>query len=665
MITEEKLNNLYNTMIAKKEINVTDLKNNQFSKKEVKALINAGLIEQISMGIYKVISANDLYTYGKKLIEKNNFELAKKCFNVCLEIDPIHYESALQLFYYSVTENDYSKAYSYIDIMYENKDIHHINDTNFYLFLLGFLTHVPDKYVDIIRQIKYVDVCVYEGNYKYKNIDDENIMRREVLHRNLTFALKKVNDLMGKKRFLNFHEILTKKLLTKSADEEKKSQLYIYELVRNKKYEEVVKHLNEKPTKNNLSYFELNILRIVRDIIQIQTTKQLPEVESHCATQYHHAICAKDYELALLMFSDVDKSQVSIKHETLNILLTDICALINKTRKEEDIIFKGGVVTFDITIPDIINALQFNELVRALGLIKNYLKRKYGHLDYLFLIITTIKVCIAKNDASFSKLLALLADLEHHTYVFDENEYIEMFNESLDINRFNSARLALTALTAAKDLEMTNVNIEDLNNKHREKQIIFAEQENRKRTTSAIGSGELDAFLQVKYEELMQNHGIILLENFGSDLRSALFKKVKTLKNASAMSLKDENDIKIVFKYSEPPKRDFGLLISLGLKAKDKEEYDDAIVLFKEALQYIKVPVFLYAEIGLLYLKQKDYASALQYMTVARLINKKHDKEDNYQEVIDEIKIELAKSSTPTADIKLARINPNDKVDTN
>ena len=663
MITEEKLNNLYKVMIRNKKITIMDLNSIDFTIEESDALIRSGLIEQTGDNTYCIQSVNDLYTYGKKCIELNDFELAKKCFEMCLELDPIHYESALQLFYYSVTESNYNKAFSYIDLMYENKDIHHINDTNFYLFLLGFITHVPDKYADIIRKIKYVDVCVYEGNHKYKNLDDENLMRREVLHRNLTHALRKVNDLMGKKRFLNFHEILTKKMLTKAADEEKKSQLYIYELVRNKKYEEVIKHLNEKPTKNNLSYFELNILSIVKDIIQIQTKKQIPEVESHNATQYHQAIRVRDYELALLMFSDVDKSQVSIKHETLNILLTEICSLINKTRKEEQIMFKEGVVTFDITIPDIIGALQFNDLHYALGLIKNYLKRKYGNLDYLFLIITTIKVCITKNDQSFSKLIALLTGLEHCNYKFDENEYIEMFNESLDSNRFNSARLALTALSAAKDLEMIEVDVEELNIKHQETQIAFAEQENRKRTTSAIGGGELDAFLQLKYEELMKNHGIILLENFGSDLRSALFKKVKTLKNVSAMSLKDEDDIKIVLKYSEPPKRDFGFLISKGMKAKDNGEYDDAILLFKEALQYIKIPVFLYAEIGFLYLKQNDYVNALQYLTVASLINKKHGKEDNYQEVIDAVKTELAKLNSPSSDMKLARIKPVNNVD--
>ena len=75
-------------------------------------------------------------------------EKAVKCFKTCYELEPNNINVLLQLFYQSIIGEEYEDALKYFDGIFNSNDSNdnNIADNYLYLYLLGYITDIPDKY---------------------------------------------------------------------------------------------------------------------------------------------------------------------------------------------------------------------------------------------------------------------------------------------------------------------------------------------------------------------------------------------------------------------------------------------------------------------------------------------------------------------------------------
>lgn len=254
MTKEEKLNNLY--ILNKSFLTTSDLLNCGFTKKDI-TQYNGEFFNRIKKGQY-VIDIEHLYMEAIKLLDNEEIR-AKNSFLTCLEQNPLHWQSALQLFILELKNNHMFECLKYFDIYYKyNNEAY---NANLYLFLLDLIIDLPEKYSKV-KHINLGDIEVTKFD-RYMNCDLANMIRSKILDCKLTKAL----DLL-----------------------KKYNQMYPMEKERN----EVLKFLLEKATLKEKSH-----KNIVKDIINMLRNNDKKAIDT--IHNYLVKIDALEYEKLLLL----------------------------------------------------------------------------------------------------------------------------------------------------------------------------------------------------------------------------------------------------------------------------------------------------------------------------------------------------------------------------
>ena len=277
------------------------------------------------------------------------------------------------------------------------------------------------------------------------------------------------------------------------------------------------------------------------------------------------------------------------------------------------------------------------------------LLKKHQKSDYFFIITNLAKISILEKDLTFKRVFDELEAILKPNYKFNVRAYDESIHYCILNNDDEKLQYYLTILNQAKTLDLDDDTKYELYDHLEEIEILTENRQNSPKVDS------MREYLRLKRDELIDNisdnnkkGGIVLLDEMPSEQRGLLYQLSREYSDIYAFSIgpENENDIKpVVIRYRAPiyKRIDF----SKGIKAADtsfrNRDYEGCIDRNLEMLSYGKPNQYLYASIGLAYLKLKDYGNALLYLFVAyNIINEQVNNKyiaKRYRRLIDSLRL--------------------------
>ena len=290
---------MYNGFIEGAELTTKELNKFGFNSKDLTALIDQDVITRVKRGLYSLKSVDKLFFYGKELIAQKEYDKATQCFQKCYELDPTHKGVCFQLFLKSIQNKDYQKAFEYFDVFYISDNEFYNTDSAFYLFLLSTITKLPENHRNYAKFLKFDDFKIDARDKRYRFIARQNKMRLSASNQKFSLAIKQLNEILAQKGASTVQDLLIKKLLIQAAAVQKQNREYLINLIKQKKYEEIIKFYEDMESYHRLSTSDIYILILTKDLVNIISTKTIPPKEIFETNNIFDAITGKNFELAL------------------------------------------------------------------------------------------------------------------------------------------------------------------------------------------------------------------------------------------------------------------------------------------------------------------------------------------------------------------------------
>lgn len=623
MIISENIDKLCELVINGEELTTKKLNENGFSSKNITELIEKGYLIRIKRGYYNFYEINSLILYGKRLLKNNRYSSALECFETCYGIDPNNKDVNMQLFLCNILIKNYIKALKYLENLYVNNQLM-VVDYNFYIFLLNFVIELPNMYREYAKNLGFDDLMI-DYNEKFDNkFFLQNKVRLSVFNQRFILALKQYNEFTKDKTKLEAPEIIIKKILRQLIEIQIISKEKILGLIKNKKYEEVKNYLNNLQTRYNLSISDKYILILIDTLLDIKTKKNIFISQVFTAKNVFEAIDGKNYKLALSFCEEYNTKNTF--ENCLKILLLDIEEEINNIKNKkivkDDI--QLAIKEKKISVDDIINNFKKNEVNDAIDLLKNFLE-SINKSQYIFLVLSLIKISILGKDNTFIKPINLLMLLSKDEFKFDINEYISEFYKCIEKNNLELAKIYMEIIsnsnfTLISELEKIVSNLEE-NNKKTNNVKIFIEQQLNK----------------------LYDNGIVILEPVDEKTEKEIHDYVKKTQNIVSFNIGELENKRIVLRHKVYKKGfiDIAKLIEKGKIAYAYGDFNQCIELYREVIEFGKPKASAYAKLGLAYLNTKQNDIAIDYLTVATELSKQEDenKKWDFTELIKRIKL--------------------------
>lgn len=690
MISQGNLDSLYESVLNEEELTTKHLNDLGFKSRDINSLLEDGTLIRIKRGFYSFNSSEQLFRYGKKLILQKKYDEAAKCFELGHKIDPKNGSICFQLFFKSVQQRDYERAFELIDTLFEETNQDYERDLCFYLLLLSYITETPEKYREFAKNIGFDDIYVGKSDKRYIDSQAQNRIRSLVLQGKISFALKQFNSLLYQNGIKGPNDLLLKTLLNQATGSEIETKKKITDLIKQKEYEEALEILLLKSSQHKLSLTDSNIIRLLEVIIKMKKTSVIPKPVEPKDDTFVEAINTNNFLMALRINKEYNnKLNISEENNAVYILLNDICDLINKLKQEK----KPNI---NIKFEDIVSKLFNNETQAALADLKEYMRSR-GQEEYEFLIIDLIQIGLLEKDPSFSSAMIALSLLEKGNMEFDSSLYIQEFYISLYNKEFKKAKLYLDIVDKSnkfrkqaietKPLYDALAESENIYNKHKfiiedtdptpSKEEVASNQvdtnqdclraypkveEVKKSEASPQISSELENYVAQKHAELLQRNGILLIKPMSEERTSQVLSIVAGYNDMEAFIIRNDNKNQIVLRYRVYTKKqiDVESTIKEALTAYNEKRYQDYLDITLELIKTAPYPsAKTYSKIGLAYMKLFNIPVAIEYLTVATSLASKENLSMDFTDLIARLKGNKAPEDNKTF-IKMKKSDFND-----
>ena len=659
MVNNLKINKLYEEMIKVDEISTKEIKNLEFNSNDITELVDTGIITRVRRGYYKIGDVSKLYGYGRLLIELRRREDAMLCFEKCFSLDDTNIAAAHQLFINSIKINDYDSAIKYFDVLYKSD----MNSKRylFYLYLLSFIVDLPERYKEIVSAITYDDLKYDENDEKNKY---QNYIISLVMNGKLPYAFSKKNNIVY------FEDYADRVMLKEATASYAKYKASLEALIKDAKYVDAISLLKNEGSVRNLSIYNSYLMYLMEDILKIQETGQVRDivVTEHTVNMFN-AINNNNYELALELCIEHNK-KINLKDEDsmMFILLNRIVELkkqyvVEEVSKVEELTDDGVNVEKElIPFSDVVSSLINNDI--------NFNNVLYDYLDgmnllsYYDFILKLIELANIDNKG-YTDVLIVMTQIVNGSYSFDENYYIKLFYESIGINEVNKATIYLDILEMSgcvyelliQELRKV-VEVLSIKNEEVKKSVqveVVEEPVKEVKTTTDKSNGEVvpssqnekvykrefvkvtdeeEKFVRDKLELLNQNRGIIVLRPMDSTRRKNIHHIVERIKELNSFSIGSDDNRRIVLRHNGCKYVDIKTVIKEADRLFYSKKYSEALELYLDILGTNNPKTFIFAKIGLTYLKMNNIENAIMYLTVATELAKVNNEDFDFSDLI-------------------------------
>lgn len=727
MINEENLNKMYNGLIDEKELTTKELNSYGFNSKDLTDLINDRVLERVKRGYYSFLSIDDLFYYGKQLIASKEYDKATACFKKCYELNPNHLGACFQLFLRAVQSKNYEEAFTYFEHFYDSDNEYYNNDSNFYLYLLSMIAEIPEQHREYAKYLKLEDIRVDFNDKRFNDPYSQNKVRISALNQKFTLASKQLNELIKQHGRLSVQDIITRTLLSQAIEVQNELKKNIANLAIEKKYKEIIAHLEKVQEQHHLSTADECILFLAREVSKLEETGIIPEKEVISTNKLFEAINGKNFELALSLSKDyIERNNIDPSDNAMFMLLKDITELTKtKTNKAEakQVVtspvkkaesvnnnttpqINASPMTSNITFATVIGYLMQQDFDNSFRALRGYLNG-INKSEYEFLIIDLIKISLIEQDVAFSKPMIALTYVSRENFTFDISEYIQNFYETLAQNRFTEARIYLDIISKSNKLgqncvltdgleQVLNTTEKMLNYKRNnetldrvdasiknvehdpvnfvpvqqqvieppaqypisdtpiyiDEKIVDTPSEETIETSEVIETTKKteiskptsvdyddSEFINGKLSELYEK-GIVLLKPMDSNRRKGIHDIVKDIPDVTSFSIGTDSNRQIVLRFKPFMNEylDFSATAKEGNHAYNNGQYDDCIESYRKLLEFGEPKAWVYAKLGLAYMKKFDKDTAIDYLTIATALSKEEQTDFDFTELIASLK---------------------------
>ena len=667
MIREENLNKLYLEFIENGNMATKTLNALGFNGKDLSDLIVEGTLIRLRRGLYALNDASEVYRFGKNLLAKGEYAKAMKCFARCLEIDPFNKIASFYLFVNCVKNKDYPKAFEYLDGFYNINNKSYQTESSFYLYMLSLITEVPKEYQEISKKLTFKDIKIALGDKRYENIKIQNQIRWYIFNNKLADAMKLLMASNNNKD----QDTLTRELITQALATQQNNKKIIMNLIMQDDYDKIVEILERQEEYRNLSVSTKYALKLAKNLVDVRDNGTIPKCIQIYTDKVFEAIDMNNFELALALEKNrLRTNTYSMDGNYIYLLLEKLVTKIRAINTTPVIIpedMQEDIDTLTFNYDDIVKYLKEKDFNKAFVALNNYLI-SINKSEYEFLIVNLIKASTLKKDPSFEEVLTCLTDIANASFSFTVGHYVQEFYRALVSENFPLAKVYLEIISKGNYLgqeftitdglyQVLAMSEKDYNFK--KEFVIDSKVDDTNETNDTLDDYEVDleeeeeepkeviednkeeALVKSCYQQLMNEQGIILLEPMSEEEIYKILEEVKKYENIAALVIGNNEERRVVLKYSLILKDYFNVsnAIELANKAYRLGSYDECIRYNLQLLRFFRTPRSnIFSKLGLCYMKKKSINLAITYLTVANIMAKDENLGYDYTDLIARLK---------------------------
>ncbi len=262
-----------------------------FSKYYISKFIEKGLIKRKKPGIFSFKARKVLLEKGSSLSDDNQ----EKCYQLCImmawpKVDKLSVDSCYKAISILISHKKYDEIFKYIKIIKQTNSTKYVPDAVAILVLLGYLIEIPEdfkKWPNYIREAKHGNI-IKANEDKDSTFNKIRIMISEGLVKEAREALVNI-PVEEKENTSKEIECLTSLILEAVQVKEERDNM-ILNLIKQKKYKELVSELSNIRENCLLSQEEENLLKVAQSIVRIQEKITMPSTKPSKASNIQEAL---------------------------------------------------------------------------------------------------------------------------------------------------------------------------------------------------------------------------------------------------------------------------------------------------------------------------------------------------------------------------------------
>lgn len=557
MLDLKKYEKLFDVFVFNNEITTRDLLGYGFSKYDLELLVKNGTIVRERVGVYSYVGDLDtcLELFLKRL-EANNISGVLKCIEVL--------------------ESKYSDKVDY----------------KLWLYMLGCVNKLPDKYRNMIFDVNY-------SKYEFDDRGDSYKEFRDRIYKGQFYlAGVQANGLLGD----SIEDKITSILLDEISEIEKENYDKTMTLIRSKNYDELYKMYEILASQRPLSFSEKGVYLLSKDII---SDEKLVERQGP-SRNVVDLIYLRRYSQALKEYRKENR-RASNRMYPLVLVAADRVKIENSK------------------FEDIIEAVTNGEVDDILEKVRLYLT-KIGCSNYVKYVNDLVLLGELDRDELYSEAMFELSLICKGNFKFDATRFTQDFYVALYNKDFKRAKICLDIVSHSRTFNGPKIDVTKMNYTYSREFRNFKKLSKMKNIDLEEEKIDFDSII----EDVSTNKGIRLLADVSSEERNRLKKILE--KKRSQIALENLEGT-LVLRYFNRRKEfiNYSVVMRDANVAFSTENFSEAIRLFNVITENVlEVWPSTYKKIGLAYLRgattEEDYKNAYRYLWVAKVKGESVDK---------------------------------------
>lgn len=639
---------MYDKFIDKGVLTTQELLGVGFTNEDLTQLVQDGKLRMVKRGYYELPIVDGLFLYTKTLFQKKNYDRGKLALKRCLDIDFENDSVNLRVMFNALRDEDYEQVFKCLDVLGKTDNEFYQHDQNMWVYLLGFITEIPERYKDKLKSIEYKNMDVLAGDRRFADNDVEKRLRGAIAGRNF-YTAKQLSCIPMENYGVN--SMITKKLVCLACESEKKRRNELLTLVANGEYEELVSMLDCIAEYYGLSYLEKCIYLLAEDLISIMKNKTIPIVDYRDTTDIQTAIKNHCYYKARELDRD-DNIKEDYKSNRGYVKLID--KIIAEIEKLE--IDRGIEPIRDDSFVAVVSCLMENDLDRVFNGLDGYLAN-INKCEYKEYVTDLIELSLLYNDSTFEEVMLTLSELGRDVYEYSFSLCSYEFYLQLAAGNYKKASIYLDMASMAEKIGGAKIDITNM----REALVEKMMEAGLVQEAFAVGSivmkpgvvgnkreeEPVDDFccLADIVENVINGDCVAMLEPMSSEDVEKVLGLVGNIDGIKPVVVEQGDYKNVILRYLN--KNSGYIPISDMLKRANVAYraglYEECIDLYETVLSKLDEPrEYIYAHLGLAYYRtsnNNDFSRAIDYLTLATLQNSNEEASRyDYTELIDRLK---------------------------
>lgn len=550
MLDLKKYEKLFDVFVFNNEISTRDLLRYGFSKYDLELLVKNGTIVRERVGVYSY--AGDLDTCLElflKRLEANNISGVLKCIEVL--------------------ESKYSDKVDY----------------KLWLYMLGCVNKLPDKYRNMIFDVNY-------SKYEFDDRGDSYKEFRDRIYKGQFYlAGVQANGLLGD----SIEDKITSILLDEISEIEKENYDKTMTLIRSKNYDELYKMYEILASQRPLSFSERGVYLLTGDLVSDEELRERQGPSRNIVD----LIYLRRYAQALNDFRKENR-RASNRMYPLVLVAADRVKIENSK------------------FEDIVEAVTNGEVGNILEKVRLYLT-KIGCSNYVKYVNDLVLLGDLDRDELFSDAMVDLSLICNGRFEFDATRFIQDFYIALYNKDFKRAKICLDIVSHSRTFNGPKIDVTKMNYTYSREFRNFKKLSKMKNIDLEEEYIDFDSII----EDVSTNKGIRLLADVSDEERNRL---KKILEEKRAKIALENLEGTLVLRYFNQKKEfiNYPVVMRDANVAFSTENFSEAIRLFNVITENVlEVWPSTYKKIGLAYLRgattEEDYKNAYRYLWVAKV----------------------------------------------